>query len=873
MDFSWLTQMRWEDLSLTRPLWLWLFALLPLFPLIQRFSLVDLTRFQQFLSFFVRTLIFILLIFALAGLSKKNFTQDMTLVLAVDVSPSVPDIALKRAQTYLNLLWKQRRDKDHFHVITFASSSRLLASKSEKPPLIERHRGEKSSDIQAAIRHAYTLYAPETLKRLLLLTDGRETRGSALEEAARAARRGIRLFTVPIKGPYPPEVLIKDLRTPEKVRLHASFWLTVQVFSSYKAHRIPLTIYKNGFIFAHRRVDLKVGLQQFRFRARAEESGLLTFQAVLSPKKGPRFDHFRGNNIFIKAIPVKGEPRILYLEGSPSKAHYLATALRKQRIRVDVRSSYGVPTSIRDLARYDLVLISDVPAERMTSAQMRLLATYARDLGGGVIMVGGENSFGPGGYFQTPMERMLPVRFDMNKKKNTPSLALVMVIDKSGSMSSGNRIALARKAAKLTVQMLGRNDKVGVVAFDSTPRKVVPLQSAANKSQILLDISRIPASGGTRIAPALQMAYEMLTSIQAKIKHVILLSDGRDSRRGIFEIVQSMNGEGITVSAIAVGSGSDQGLLRSIAEMGGGRFYYTESAYNVPKIFTKETSKVSRSSFIEEPFRPRVVRFSQAIKGINFSSAPYLLGYVSTKLKPRSHLILSTEYGEPLLVSWRYGLGKVVAFTSDVKNRWAAQWLTWSGFGKFWAQVIRDTMRQASNQNFSAKAEIKGGHGIIHVDAIDMSGKYIDFLSAKAIILDPRLRRSLVSLHQVAPGFYEGDFVAHRYGSYMIKIQFFNPKGRLVGRTETSASYSYPAEWLTTGPDLHLLKAMARSGIGLFDPLPSDLWKRSKEEKIIAHLPLWPSLVLLALFLFLFDLLLRRIRFFGRAEILSQDSL
>jgi uncharacterized membrane protein len=865
MDLPSLSQIRMEELSLTTPDWLWLLLLIPLFWFVQRFSLVDLSRAQQFLSLVFRALIVACLALAMSGVATKSYSQQMALVVLVDVSPSVPDAAIADAQAYINKLWKQKDKRDVLRVITFSASSRMRVPRGKKAPKIKRHPNETSTDVQAALRHAYGLFPPHHLRRIVLLGDGRETRGSALDEIRKASKRGIRVFSRAVRGVYPPEVLIQDLRLPTSIRLRAPFYMTVKVFSTYDIPKLPLTIYKDGYVFAHRTVSVKRGVQQYRFRAQIDEAGLVSFQAMIRPKR----DRFKGNNLYVRMIPIKGKPRVLYLEGKPGQAHYLARALRKQKFDVDVRSSYGVPSRLSDLERYDLVLLSDIPAYRISSRQMRLFEVYARDLGGGVVMVGGENSFGPGGYFQTRMEKLLPVRFDVEKKKETPSLALVLIIDKSGSMS-GQRIALAREAAKATVQMLGGNDQVGVVAFDYRPQEVVALQSASNKSRILYDISRIHASGGTRIAPSLNMAYRMLSGARAKVKHVILLSDGQDSRRGIFEIVQAMHADRITVSTIALGQGSARSLLQSIADGGGGRSYFTEDPYNIPKIFTKETSKVTRSSFVEEPFRPKVVRYSQAIKGINFSSAPYLLGYVSTKAKPRSQVILTTELGEPLLVTWRYGLGKVAAFTSDGKNRWAVQWLSWSGFGKFWAQVLRDTMRQGPSQHFQVTSNIREGEGIIRVDATNAQGQYLNHLNAKAVILDPRLKKKTVKLRQTAPGFYEGRFRANRYGAYLIKARFYAKK-RFVGMGEASASYAYPAEWLSASPDRNQLKNMAKVGKGSFDPAPAAVWKRGAKERLLARRPLWPYFVMLALFLFMLDVLFRRVRLFGRATLLTQQ--
>ena len=863
MDLPSLSQIRWEELRLTQPMWLWLIAIVPFLWFIQRYSLVDLSKFQRGISLFIRTLMIAALAFAMAGVATLSYSQKLAVVVLVDVSPSIPKTSLKKSQKYVESLFKDKKKGDSIRVITFAASSKLLPNKGEKAPDIKRHPKEVASDLQAALRHAYGLFPPGTLRRVVVISDGRETQGSALDELQRATSRGIKVFTRAVRGPYPAEVLIQNLRLPETIRLRAPFMMTVEVFSTYAIKSLPLTIYKDGYLFAYRKVKIKPGLQKFRFKARIDEAGLTSFQALISPKK----DRFKGNNVYVRMIPIQGPPKVLYLEGDPGKAHYLSRVLKRQQFKVDVRTSYGIPNRLSDLERYDVVVLSDIPAYRMSNRQMRLMESYVRDLGGGLIMVGGENSFGPGGYYHTRMEKLLPVRFDVQKKQETPSLALVMVIDKSGSMA-GNKIALAREAAKMTVQMLGNNDQVGVIAFDYRPHEIVSLQSASNKSRIVYDLSRIQASGGTRIAPALEMAYRVLSTARAKVKHVILLSDGRDSRQGIFEIVQGMHADRITVSTIALGRGSDRSLLQSIADSGGGRSYFTEDPYNIPKIFTKETSKVSRSSFVEEPFRPRVMRYNQAIKGVNFASAPFLLGYVSTKAKVRSQVILATELGEPLLVSWRYGLGKVLAYTSDVKNKWSVNWLSWSGFGKFWSQLIRTSMRQGPSQDFRVTATIEEGVGKIRVDAVGGQGQFLNRLDGKALILDPRLKRKTVKLRQTGPGYYQGTFKADRFGAYLIKARF-SYKKRFVGMGEASASYAYPAEWLSAKPDVKQLKLLAKAGNGVFDVKSKVLWKRNKKERLLAYQPLWPYFVFLALGLFLFDVLLRRVRIFGRRESLS----
>ena len=291
------------------------------------------------------------------------------------------------------------------------------------------------------------------------------------------------------------------------------------------------------------------------------------------------------------------------------------------------------------------------------------------DLGGGFIMAGGENSFGSGGYTGSRLEKLLPVRFDTEKKRDQPGLALALVIDRSGSMT-GEKLELAKDAAKATAELLGADDLIGVIAFDSQPTSIVRLQRAANRVRIASDISRLTAGGGTNILPALKEAYDQLDPARAKLKHVILLTDGQASYDGIRELCDEMAEHKITISAVGVGAEADKTLLTMIAERGGGRFYFTQSAQNIPKIFTKETTEVARNALVEEQVGVHVQKRAELLDGVGIETAPPLRGYVSTKPKPLSDVVLVSDLGEPILARWRVGLGQAVAWTSDVKNRW-----------------------------------------------------------------------------------------------------------------------------------------------------------------------------------------------------------
>ena len=346
---------------------------------------------------------------------------------------------------------------------------------------------------------------------------------------------------------------------------------------------------------------------------------------------------------------------------------------------------------------------------------MDLARTYVRDLGGGLIMLGGDQSFGLGGYYKTALEEILPVRSDFEKEKEKPSLAMVLVIDKSGSMG-GEKIEMAKEAAKSAIELLGperqgRRDRLrgrGLLGHArSTPAPTRRSCSTGSRT--------IEAGGGTAMYPAMEEAYEALSQDRRQAQarhHPDRRHLGPRRLRGDHAADGRRRGSPSRRSASARGTTSSSSKRSPGSATAGATSPRTRSS--IPQIFAKETVAASKSAINEQPFTPQVVRPTQALAGLDFDAAPLLLGYVVTRPKPTSELILASESGDPLLTWWRYGLGMSVAFTSDAKPRWAAEWLAWPGFGKFWAQVVRHAMRKAESKGVVVQVDQKDRQAVGH---------------------------------------------------------------------------------------------------------------------------------------------------------------
>lgn len=856
-------------LQLLRPQALWILCALPLVGAALWRSLVDLSPWQQRLSALVRMLLVAALALALARPSTIGERRTVATVLLVDVSASVGDRQLEAARKLVEDARAARHGDDVLRLVTFGAHPRLVELPPDGAPLpadaLARHDAD-GSDLAAALTLSYGLYPPGTLPRAVLVSDGNETEGDLAAEAAEAARRGVHVSVVSFPRAADDEVLVRSLTLPSDVKVGAPFEVTAEVYSS-RAQPATLTLYRDEFINpldGKKSVPLAAGANTVKWKAEVAQAGFTTFKAVVTGAGKEKLrDTLPGNNAAVASVSVKGKPRVLYVEGEPGSAAYLANALKRESIDVDVRTSYGLPTSPRELAAYDLVLVSDVAQTFVGPAQMAAIEAYVRDLGGGFIMAGGENSFGSGGYTGSRLEKLLPVRFDTEKKRDQPGLALALVIDRSGSMT-GEKLELAKDAAKATAELLGADDLIGVIAFDSQPTSIVRLQRAANRVRIGSDISRLTAGGGTNILPALKEAYDQLDPARAKLKHVILLTDGQASYDGIRELCDEMAEHKITISAVGVGAEADKTLLTMIAERGGGRFYYTQSAQNIPKIFTKETTEVARNALVEEQVGVHVGKRAELLDGVGIESAPPLRGYVSTKPKPLSDVILVSDLGEPILARWRVGLGQTAAFTSDVKNRWAVNWLKWPGYGKLWAHLTRSTMRHAtsgSGRSYEMGVDVDPPRAHVTVDAIGADDKFVSGLATTLSVIDPEHPgdKREVTMPETAPGRYEGDFTLGRYGAFLLRATH-KQNGQTVAESTGALSLPYPREYLALPPDDALLARVASLTGGRVSPAPAQLFD-AQGERITYHRELWPLCLWLAALLLLLDVAARRVRF------------
>jgi uncharacterized membrane protein len=834
---------------------------------VRRHSMTSLGRRHQNVLWFLRTSI---VLFLLLSLMRPHWNRPGTSVSAVfllDVSRSISPEFLSAA-----IQWSgdavAKGEPSHSRFIGFAASSTIVERASELPSLAVYDGGalesgaappppgaidQSGTNIERALRQALASFAPASLKRLVLVTDGHETEGDLAAVIPELEAAGVRVFTVPAAVRAEGDSWIEGIEVPKDVRAGETVSVDVTVFSR-SARSALVSLETASSRLAQRQVDLVPGFSRISFETRLPQAGLLDLQARIETDQDP----FGGNDSRVETVAVAQPLRVLYIEGHPPSASYLERALESEGLEVTVVPGASASAAARRLSAYDVVVLSDVSAKSLDGPAMAALESYVRDEDGGLIFAAGETSYGEEGYTDTVVERILPVEFRVEEKWK--DLSLIIVLDKSYSMY-GKKIALAKEATKAALDLLEETHRFGVVTFDWNPYVTIPLQLATNKEWIKDGISRIQASAQTNIYPALERAFEQLVESPSKVKHVILLSDGKTYPDDYEELVVKMTEKEITVSSVAVGEEADRELLGDIARWGNGRSYFIEDAEKVQQIFIEETQIALEATLVEESFDPLVKREIEAFRGIDFEKAPKLRGYVSTLPRDAAEVILEAQDEDPLLARWHYGIGRSVVFTSDVKNRWAVDWLQWDGYGKFWSQLVRETARRNQRAEVDFKVDRRGSAAEVELSVVDESGHYPRGLEPALRVFGPASDVRTVPLRQTAPGRYRASVPVSISGSSPWRFELDAegiPEETLdqVGRTRT-VFYPYPDEYRFYPPDVEKLEALSRETGGKVGPTPEEIFEVG-DERASVPTALAPILMGLALVLYLLDIAVRR---------------
>lgn len=847
-----------------RPAWLWTLMLALPVGMTALVSLVDISTTRMLAVVGLRTLCLVALSLGLADPNTTTLRKAQHVVALVDVSDSVPDASLHRAETLLREVRASLEEEDRFSWITFAERA-IVRSEAEGEPLtIGRHQPERNegdgsaSNVTLAAHLAESIVDASKLQRVWLLTDGKAAGIGELGE--RLANRGIRGSTTIFDEPVNTDAAVVSVSLPQTIEVGTRLTAGVKLWSN-QSQVATLRFFQDGALShpSHvRDIILEAGERVESFETKVLSPGPITFRAELSPKGD---DGFAANNAVDASAMVEGKPTVLLVDPEPTRLSHLGRALRAQAFDVEIRSTAGIPENPRELEPFAFVIVSDAPRSAVSLDSEAALEAYVRR-GGGMLFSGGPAGYAPGGWRGSSMESMLPVMMEASDRTETPSVAMVLVIDRSGSMN-GAPMEMAKSAARAALDTLRPDDWIGVVAFDSSPTRYVAIQPARNRARIAADIAQMKPGGGTEIFSALDAAAQDLASVDARRKHVVLLTDGRAPTTGIQELVQSMVAAGVTITTVGLGTDVDGDMLRSIAEAAGGRYHEAPDPALLPAIFTREVERITQAPEVQEWFSVVVQSRAASLRGIDWELAPLLHGRAAARLKPSpAELLLASDTGQPLLARWRVGLGWSLAWTSDLKARWAATWMGWPAYSKWIGQVVQEHMRDKPNPDVEMTLAVDpDGHLSARVDARTRDGGFdhgrvsaLRVTNAKAVIVaDARF-----SEH--APGLYEARLQLPSVGAFRVEATHARiaesgeevPLGKSVGQV----SFPYPREYAMREADLAGLALLRRQTAGTENPKAAEDFRAGDSQPV--SVPLWPSLVALALGLFLAELLIRR---------------
>ncbi len=824
----------------------------------------------------VRTVLLAALVLALAGFRLVLPVDRLATVFVVDLSDSVGNAGREDALAFLRETLVEMREGDVAGIVAFGKQALVerLPSDVAEISRLASTPVTSATDIGGALRLATALFPDDAQKRIVLLSDGNDTTGGGQAEAALAATRDIRIETRTIGLGPGDEVLVERVVTPATASLGESIEVAADIRSSVR-QQATVRLFASGENVATERVTLEAGVTRVTFDVTPEEARLHTFRVVVEAGRDTFSQNDRADSVTI----VKGEPRTLVLAGDEIVADELVAALTTQRQKVDTIVPEALPTDFADLATYDSIVLVDVPRTRLSDRQLGALQVFVRDIGKGLVMIGGPDSYGAGGYQKTPLEETLPVDMGVRDRQKQPDVALVVVIDQSGSMDACHcnsfdggagggtgiggvrKVDIGKEAILRAAAALTERDELGVVSFNEQAHWVVKTQPLGGVGDLQAQIAGIQPLGQTNIFAGLEQAVESLESATATRRHIILLTDGWSSSGQYEDIIARMKAAGITLSTVGAGGGSNP-FLQGLAQQGGGRFYDAANPASIPDIFLKETQQVSGQQIIEEPFFPILTSSSPILRGLD-DGLPRLRGYNGTTAKAAAQTVLVTARDDPLLAQWQYGLGRSVAWTSDSTGRWARDWLGWDGFSRFFSQLVSWTFPGEETGGIEAAFDNQGGQTTLHVESVEADGSPRDFYSTTAVVVGPDFTTTDVDLVQVAPGVYEVPLGEIDSGAYGVRITQTRPGSTPLGRTVGLVAPT-AAEYRLLGTNEPLLAALRTATGGSVIETPLDPWIHDLRTTSRST-DLWPLLLVLALVLWPLDIALRRVSV-GRRE-------
>ena len=839
-----------SNVQFAKPFFFWLLLALPLL----WFRLRD----QRFSIVIWRTVILLLFIMILADpQSVTEQTRHEERIFAFDLSQSIPESMHRWMESTADSRFSPNQQD---RIFVFGSETREVTN------WREWLKGENSE--QSSIRPGKTsleklfttlLELPAAPRSLFIFTDGWETQGNVEHLLPAIAGSGLKIYPIlPAGPPKIANVAVTKLLAPTYGNSGEALNLKV-VLENQNEREVDgtLTLTRNGQTFKTDSVKLKPGSQIFTYQTTLSDgSPTSSYRASFTPRRAD-FDRYAADNQALAWVTVRSKAKVLLLNGRSGGGRYLEEIFKRLGFEVTSRTADSPPAP----TGYQVVVFNNAEREKFSTSYLASIERHVA-AGNGFLMLGDEASFAPGSYRRTPIENILPVE-PREPKREEKNRAVVLVIDKSGSMREQNKMLYALEAAKVLVRQLKDNDLLGVVAFDVSPFIVVPMESVGRlRSTFNSQIDRLRPGGQTYIYPALLEAKRQLERQNAAIKHVILLSDGetRGSQSELIDLVSVMKNEmKITVSGIAVGAEADIRLMKRVSQYGGGLFHYTLDPSTLPQIVLQQIQdKPTDEPPRERDFTPLQERGSQLLSSFPTRSYPTIRGYMETDLKRGAHLDLMIPRDDrkaPLLASWQYERGKSIALTTDLEGRWSRNWIQWNELQNFWGKIL-DWLRPSEEPIplHEARVSLSASQPVLELFAYEEASADSQFRFS----VIGKSGRSEGTLRKLAPGHYQAELPISVPGDYRIELTE-ERRGRRIAYPPIGYTLPYDRESEIARPEFNtnLLIQLAQATGGEINPESPD--KFQKQDVTRNYQPMRQPLIVLAFVLFLLEIAARKL--------------
>lgn len=748
-------------------------------------------------------------------------SQTLSVVYAVDVSDSVGQQAVDSALAFVARQVSEKPAMDEAGLVLFGAEAVV-----ELPPritfpfdgVVTSQVRRDATDLAEALSLSAAMIPAENNGRIVLISDGTSTEGNVAKRLDELRARGIVVDVLPINYQYENEVWVERLELPQQVKLEQDYEASVMVSSLGEAVG-TLILRANGRILASNAVNLKAGLNQFSLPIRVDEPGYYEYQAAIELPDGQ--DNLSQNNAAENFLFVEGAGRILIVTapgGDAREWQPLFDSIERDGRIVEQKDAYGFPDSTLALMPYDSIVFVNVPVNAFVPAQLRALQNAVRDVGIGFLMVGGPDSFGPGGYHRSPVEEILPVSMDIEQQDLLQKGALVIILH-TCEFADGN--TWGKRITNQAIRVLSGHDEVGVLLYDTelnVEQWLFRLTHAANFPRLVTLVNRARIGDMPTFATTMEMGLAGLTQCDATIRRMVIISDG-DPSAPTDELLEKFQQEKITVSTVTVSphGDSDRTSMKRIADATGGTAYTPDNPAELPSIFVKEARTLKRSMIQEGTIDPQPGTPSSLLTA--FQNSPPLHGHILTSLKPRAESVLLAPVAQsdealsdtppaPLLARWKYGLGTTSAFTSDLTTRWGRDWLKSANFDSVVSQLLTSLSRVRKPAQLRLWTHLAGSEAfIVAEDFADESADFTGgFVELSAIVNGPEGFSETLRLQQVAPRRYEVRLPLPNQGKYQAIVQ-----GTGNERTESVTGgfiVSYSAEYLRFRSNPIMLKAI-----------------------------------------------------------------